>query len=274
MKLVMGWLSSIYDDYFADIECLKEHGGDSIMTGSSVMFMWLGSLLNIDVILLNPSLTEEAAVEVLGLTTAHAIWTALVMPTTNFFCIVTKLAAIGQRIDEMDKLKGRKPPNDSDDVSFMVQPPPLLLPSLPKRIQIRKLNIPHVCDDAMHDEMEALNQNCTWTLVPRPSASNIVAKYATDGFTLVHCGFNRVTPLAANEVVCEGGSLFAILTFYRSLVELCNTSPSIGLIYLSMKQPTVSRSSCESEYHAMANTAAEIIWITDLLRELHALPPD
>ncbi|KAD0286868.1 hypothetical protein E3N88_44505 [Mikania micrantha] len=40
------------------------------------------------------------------------------------------------------------------------------------------------------------------------------------------------------------------------------------------KQPTVSRSSCESEYRAMANTAAEIIWLTHLLRELHALPPD
>ncbi|KAL7610818.1 hypothetical protein Lser_V15G12059 [Lactuca serriola] len=40
------------------------------------------------------------------------------------------------------------------------------------------------------------------------------------------------------------------------------------------KQPTVSRSSFESEYRAMANTAAEIIWITHLLQELHALPPD
>ncbi|KAI3673709.1 hypothetical protein L6452_39837 [Arctium lappa] len=40
------------------------------------------------------------------------------------------------------------------------------------------------------------------------------------------------------------------------------------------KQPTVSRSSCESEYRVMANTAAEIVWITHLLRELHALPPD
>ncbi|KAI3500548.1 hypothetical protein L1887_36372 [Cichorium endivia] len=38
------------------------------------------------------------------------------------------------------------------------------------------------------------------------------------------------------------------------------------------KQPTVSRSSCESEYHAMANTASEIVWVTHLLRELHALP--
>ena len=38
------------------------------------------------------------------------------------------------------------------------------------------------------------------------------------------------------------------------------------------KQPTVSRFSCESEYRAMANTVAEIIWVTHLLRELHALP--
>ncbi|GKF51638.1 uncharacterized mitochondrial protein-like protein, partial [Tanacetum coccineum] len=40
------------------------------------------------------------------------------------------------------------------------------------------------------------------------------------------------------------------------------------------KQPTISRLSCESEYRAMANTAAEIVWLTHLLRELHALPPD
>ncbi|MFS7965082.1 putative RNA-directed DNA polymerase [Helianthus anomalus] len=40
------------------------------------------------------------------------------------------------------------------------------------------------------------------------------------------------------------------------------------------KQPTVARSSCESEYRAMANTAAEIVWITHLLRELHSLPAD
>ncbi|KAK1415059.1 hypothetical protein QVD17_30829 [Tagetes erecta] len=39
------------------------------------------------------------------------------------------------------------------------------------------------------------------------------------------------------------------------------------------KQPTIARSSCESEYRAMANTAAKIMWITHLLKELHALPP-
>lgn len=38
------------------------------------------------------------------------------------------------------------------------------------------------------------------------------------------------------------------------------------------KQPTVSRSSCESEYQALANTALEVIWVTHLLRELHVAP--
>ncbi|XP_023741475.3 uncharacterized mitochondrial protein AtMg00810-like [Lactuca sativa] len=38
------------------------------------------------------------------------------------------------------------------------------------------------------------------------------------------------------------------------------------------KQLTVSRSSCESEYRAMANTAAELIWISHLLCDLNALP--
>jgi hypothetical protein len=35
------------------------------------------------------------------------------------------------------------------------------------------------------------------------------------------------------------------------------------------KQPTVSRSSCESEYRAMAHTASEVVWLTHLLRDLN-----
>ena len=34
------------------------------------------------------------------------------------------------------------------------------------------------------------------------------------------------------------------------------------------KQPTVSRSSCESEYRALAFTAAEVLWLTHLLHDL------
>ncbi|XP_023763132.1 uncharacterized mitochondrial protein AtMg00810-like [Lactuca sativa] len=40
------------------------------------------------------------------------------------------------------------------------------------------------------------------------------------------------------------------------------------------KQPTVSRSSCESEYRSMANTIVKIVWVTHLLREHHVVPPD
>jgi hypothetical protein len=36
----------------------------------------------------------------------------------------------------------------------------------------------------------------------------------------------------------------------------------------SRKQPIVSRSSTESEYKSVANTAAEVIWIRSLLKEL------
>ena len=34
------------------------------------------------------------------------------------------------------------------------------------------------------------------------------------------------------------------------------------------KQPTVSRSSCESEYRALAMTTAELLWVTHLLHDL------
>jgi hypothetical protein len=37
----------------------------------------------------------------------------------------------------------------------------------------------------------------------------------------------------------------------------------------SKKQPTVSRSSCESEYRALAFTTAEVKWLRHLLRDLH-----
>ena len=39
------------------------------------------------------------------------------------------------------------------------------------------------------------------------------------------------------------------------------------------KQPTVSRSSCESEYRALALTAAELLWLTHLLHDLRISLP-
>ncbi|KAF5444723.1 hypothetical protein F2P56_033831, partial [Juglans regia] len=40
------------------------------------------------------------------------------------------------------------------------------------------------------------------------------------------------------------------------------------------KQPTVSRSSCESEYRALASTAAEVLWLDHLLRDLRVSTTD
>nr|GFA21221.1 RNA-directed DNA polymerase, eukaryota, reverse transcriptase zinc-binding domain protein [Tanacetum cinerariifolium] len=45
---IMGWVSFVYDDYFADMDYLEEQGGVLIFTGPSVIFMWLGSFLKID----------------------------------------------------------------------------------------------------------------------------------------------------------------------------------------------------------------------------------
>jgi hypothetical protein len=39
------------------------------------------------------------------------------------------------------------------------------------------------------------------------------------------------------------------------------------------KQPTVFRSSCESEYRALAITAAKLLWLTHLLRDLNVSLP-
>ena len=49
---------------------------------------------------------------------------------------------------------------------------------------------------------------------------------------------------------------------------------SIGgnaISWCSRKQKTVARSSTEAEYWALASCAAEVLWLTNLLSELH--PP-
>ncbi|KAF5450260.1 hypothetical protein F2P56_030627 [Juglans regia] len=43
--------------------------------------------------------------------------------------------------------------------------------------------------------------------------------------------------------------------------------------WIAKKQPTVSCSSCESEYRALALTAVEILWLTHLLRDIKVSLP-
>nr|GEU64325.1 hypothetical protein [Tanacetum cinerariifolium] len=96
------------------------------------------------------------------------------------------------------------------------------------------------------------------------------------------------TPLGANVFIFSMGDPFLNPTHYCFIVGalqyLTITRPDISyavnqvrgnlISWNAKKQPTISRSSCESEYRAMDNTAAEIVWITHLLQEMHALPPE
>ncbi|XP_071687798.1 uncharacterized mitochondrial protein AtMg00810-like [Rutidosis leptorrhynchoides] len=127
------------------------------------------------------------------------------------------------------------------------------------------------------------------------------AKYARD--ILARAGLLDVkpvaTPLATAEYFSSHGVPLQDHTMYHSLVGALqyltitrpnlsyvvnqNTEVDVWLLYFlggnfvswsGKKQPTAARSSCESEYRTLANTAAEIIWITHLLRELGVLSPD
>ncbi|XP_031275019.1 uncharacterized protein LOC116133454 [Pistacia vera] len=54
----------------------------------------------------------------------------------------------------------------------------------------------------------------------------------------------------------------------RSTTGFCTYLGSNIISWSAKKQPTVSRSSSEAEYRAMAQTAAEITWLTFILRDL------
>ena len=58
-------------------------------------------------------------------------------------------------------------------------------------------------------------------------------------------------------------------TTRRSTTGFCTFLRQNIISWCAKKQPTISRSSTEAEYRAMANTTAELTWLTFLLRDLH-----
>ena len=62
----------------------------------------------------------------------------------------------------------------------------------------------------------------------------------------------------------------------RSTTGFCTFLGSNCISWSAKKQPTVSRSSTEAEYRAMASTAAELTWVSFILRDIglyQAQPP-
>ncbi|XP_023760545.1 uncharacterized mitochondrial protein AtMg00810-like [Lactuca sativa] len=82
---------------------------------------------------------------------------------------------------------------------------------------------------------------------------------------------NQVSQFLAAPTIAHFHAVKRLIRYVKGTLSFGLTFSRPPTIKL---QPTISRSSCESKYRAMANTTAEIIWITHLLQELHALPTD
>nr|GFD14508.1 ribonuclease H-like domain-containing protein [Tanacetum cinerariifolium] len=105
-------------------------------------------------------------------------------------------------------------------------------------------------------------------LVTRGSSGMFLSqrKYAMEILKRAHMLFSSTTdPLIAySDVDCAGCP-----TTRRSTKGYCVFLGNNLLLWSSKRQPTLSRSSAEAEYHDVANAVVETCWIRNLLRELH-----
>ncbi|CAL2280002.1 unnamed protein product [Prunus armeniaca] len=112
---------------------------------------------------------------------------------------------------------------------------------------------------AMEEEIFALTMQGTWCLVPRPANTNIV-------------GSKWIYKIKRNS---DG-----TVSRYKARLVAQGFSQEAGFDYdetfspVSKKQGSVSRSSTEAEYRALANASAEVAWIRQILADLHVFLPD
>ncbi|CAL2269762.1 unnamed protein product [Prunus armeniaca] len=157
--------------------------------------------------------------------------------------------------------------------------------------------------DAMNVEMDALNKNQTWDLVPLPrgkKASNsnhtlflkrhkvsVVSQFmhspSEDHMSAVMCilRYLKVTP-GKGLMFCKYGYTYvegytdadwASSVTDRRSTSRCFTFVGGNLVtWRSKKQKVVSRSNAEAEYRGMAQGVCELLWLRRLLRDLGFRP--
>nr|GEX10949.1 ribonuclease H-like domain-containing protein [Tanacetum cinerariifolium] len=148
----------------------------------------------------------------------------------------------------------------------------------------------------------AYTRDCVYASAFRYSGSSVSSscmsrskkRYAMDLLERAHMLNDNptLTLIDTEPKISPGGTFISDPTLYRSLVGSSHvaysntdcvgcptTRKSTSRIYVFMgsnllswsskRQPTISRSSAEGQYHGIANVVAEMAWMRNLLRELH-----
>ncbi|GJW13536.1 ribonuclease H-like domain-containing protein [Tanacetum coccineum] len=119
-----------------------------------------------------------------------------------------------------------------------------------------------VSDPTLYRSLAGSLQYLTFT---RPDIS-----YAVQQGTLDY-GMQLFSSSTTDLVAYSDADWAGCPTTRRSTSGYCVFLGNNLLSWSSKRQPTLSRSSAEAEYHGVANAVAETCWLRNLLRELHTL---
>ncbi|KAF5455446.1 hypothetical protein F2P56_025019 [Juglans regia] len=140
-----------------------------------------------------------------------------------------------------------------------------------------------LCDPHTYRSLVGALQYLTLTRPDISFSVNYVSQFmhapTQDHFTMVRRILRYVKGTAHHGLHIQNSSTLDLYAFSdadwagcpqtrRSTTGFCTYLGSNLISWSAKKQPTVSRSSSEAEYRAMAQTAAEITWLTFILRDL------
>nr|KYP72410.1 Copia protein [Cajanus cajan] len=131
---------------------------------------------------------------------------------------------------------------------------------------------------AMGEELEALHKNQTWKLVPRTTIMHLkmvrrILRYVK---ATIDVGLHFTSNTTLDLFAFSDADWVGYPTTRRSITGYCTFLGGNPILWCAKKQHTVSYCSTKTEYRAMANTIAELTWLTFILKDLHislASPP-